>query len=152
MTFTKNVAPLHFLRAFQIMNHWNITHWTYRVSHIEMFLLNWLWQIEKYKLDFVWKYCIFLRFGNLSGFFSCDQCKNGFILKSFEKFSSYWSKIYLWGWVSLFLTRLKSVKDTVCTFDLSFTQPHRIYSWSYFEWSFTLKILPSNQSNVLVGC
>ena len=28
----------------------------YRVSHIEMFLLNWLWQIEICKLDFVWRY------------------------------------------------------------------------------------------------
>ena len=31
----------------------------YRVSHIEMFLLNWLWQIEICKLDFAWRYlCI----------------------------------------------------------------------------------------------
>ena len=32
---------------------------SYRVSHIEMFLLNWLGQIEIYKLDFFWRYlCI----------------------------------------------------------------------------------------------
>ena len=28
----------------------------YRVFHIEMFLLKWLWQIEIYKLDFAWRY------------------------------------------------------------------------------------------------
>ena len=28
----------------------------YRVSHIKMFLLNWLWQIQICKLDFVWRY------------------------------------------------------------------------------------------------
>ena len=29
---------------------------TYRVSHFGMFLLNWLWQIEICKLDFVWRW------------------------------------------------------------------------------------------------
>ena len=28
----------------------------YRVFHIEMFLLKWLWQIEIYKLDFAWRH------------------------------------------------------------------------------------------------
>ena len=29
---------------------------TYRVFHIELFLLKWLWQIERWKLKFAWRY------------------------------------------------------------------------------------------------
>ena len=35
---------------------WVLLNLSYRVSHIEVFFLNWLWQIEICKLDFLWRW------------------------------------------------------------------------------------------------
>ena len=98
----------------------------YRVSHIETNFLNWLWQIEICKLEFVWR-----RFWN-SEIWIFEFHQPVFKKVISADLNSLWQKRCRYQWKSSFFMIHSTKKDPFWSFDYQGVSNHQD-QWFFFD-------------------
>ena len=117
--FSVKLMSFYFVTGFQVR---------YRVSHIETYFLNWLWQIEICKLEFVWRW-----FWNPEVWiyeFHQPVCKK--VISA--DLNSLWQKRYRYQWKFGFFMIHSTKKDQFWSFDCQGVSNHQDQYFFLMKW------------------